>query len=65
MVKYNSIGAPLDSAGTGSAGACPFDPSRQVGILAPLPIKLPQPWTEYVDTPMTELEIFKMQNWNR
>ena len=51
--------------GTGSEGACPHDPERQNGILAPLPIELPQPWTEYVDTPMTELEIFKMNNWNR
>ena len=58
-------------AGTGSEGArppnniCPPNPDRQHGMLAPLPIDLPQPWTDYVDTPMTELEIFKMQNWNR
>ena len=31
------------------------------GILSPLPIELPQPWTEYVDTPMTAVELSKMQ----
>ncbi|MEA3363212.1 MAG: transposase [Thermodesulfobacteriota bacterium] len=43
--------------GTGSAGACPLSSA--------LPVDLPQPWTAYVDTPMTDLEIYKMRNGNR
>lgn len=50
--------------GTGSEGACP--PFLVTGsILAPLPIELPQPWAEYVDTPMTDQEIYRMRNHNR
>ncbi len=54
--------------GTGSAGACPpmcathATTHAKGSILALLPIELPQPWTEYVDTPMTDVEIFKMRN---
>jgi putative transposase len=40
--------------GTGSKGACPLSST--------LPIALPQPWTAYVDTPMTESEVFRMRN---
>jgi len=48
-------------AGTGSAGACP---SGSGNLLSPLPIDLPEPWTAYVDTPMTESEVFRMHNKN-
>ena len=47
--------------GTGTAGACP--PKTPLN-LSPLPIALPQPWTLYVDTPMTEAEVFRMRNGN-
>jgi hypothetical protein len=43
-------------SGTGSAGACPTH-----GLLAPLPIGLPQLWTSYVDTPVTGTEIEKIK----
>jgi len=52
--------------GTGSAGACPSEkyvaacPSTKVQ-LAPLPIGLPQNWTEYVDTPLTDKELARVR----
>ncbi|WP_020676323.1 REP-associated tyrosine transposase [Geopsychrobacter electrodiphilus] len=49
------------SAGTGSEGACPPD-SQSNNFLAPLPIELPQPWTVYVDTPITGPELTKSKN---
>ncbi|MEA3363214.1 MAG: transposase [Thermodesulfobacteriota bacterium] len=59
--------------GTGSAGDCPNaenegdSPFMEEGLspcvkLTALPIELPQPWTDYVDMPMTEAEIFKVRN---
>lgn len=45
-----------EMAGTGSVGACPTN-----GLLAPLPIDLPQPWTAYVDTPVTGTELAKIK----
>jgi len=62
--------------GTGSAGACPSQgipagacPSEKyVAVcpshgpqLAPLPIGLPQNWTEYVDTPLTDKELARVR----
>jgi len=66
----------LEVEGTGSAGACPSQwipagacpsekyvaacPSTKVQ-LAPLPIGLPQNWTEYVDTPLTDKELARVR----
>jgi len=50
--------------GTGSAGASLNSTSSKLSI-STLPIALPQPWTEYVDTPMTELEMYKMRNYDQ
>ena len=59
--------------GTGSTGACPSSKAVELhtgacpaahakgSILAPLPIELPQPWTEYVDTPVTGPELAKIK----
>jgi len=44
--------------GTGSEGACPSSTKVQ---LAPLPIGLPQNWTEYVDTPLTDKELARVR----
>jgi putative transposase len=70
MVK-SAIDWPWSShrerVGTGSRDAAPGSsiggacPSITAGILSPLPIDLPQPWTEYVDTPMTATELSKLQ----
>jgi putative transposase len=55
------------TAGTGSEeavlassieGACP---STRMRMLASLPISLPQPWTDYVDTPATAAELAKVK----
>lgn len=54
-----------ERAGTGSAGACPLNSTSNKHNISTLPITLPQPWTEYVDTPMTELEIYKMRNYGQ
>ncbi len=69
-VRLNKVNLIL---GTGSAGACPSEqqsegdsPSHLKGLspcpkLAPLPIALPQNWTEYVNTPLTDNDLAKVR----
>ncbi len=59
--RYRPGTAGTGSAGAFSEGACPVDNDNHSNILAPLPIALPQPWTAYVDAPMTATELSKMR----